>query len=98
IVNSVRWGFNNDRYFFNSYYQLGPNINIGIGIILDRIFYSKDSSKLFSIVILKEPTISNTKGVNVGGFKYSGIPVLSSRKKGSKWELIPVSWYRLSDY
>src|SRR5690606_1256122 len=31
-------------------------------------------------------------------YVYSGIVIVSSRKKNGQWLLVPVSWYRISDF
>ncbi len=101
IINSVRWGFDNDGYFFNDFKRLGFEKSKYVSIYVDRIFYNKDSSKLFAIVIMKEPIQyqqnPNLKHFEDADFAYSGITIVSSRKQDGKWILIPVSWYRISE-
>lgn len=100
IINDVRWGLDNDDYFFNDFHRLGPSKTKYVSIYTDRIFYSKDSSKIFAIVIMETPIayLPNTEKYNNTRYSYNGIFVVSSRKVEDKWLLIPVDWYQLVEF
>lgn len=98
IVNSIRWGFNNDTHFFNFEVSLGSQKSKEINIYVDRIFYSSDSSQLFAIAIIETPTkfIENSDALEnpENKYFYDGIIIISNIKKDDKWVLYPLNWYR----
>ena len=102
IVNSIRWGFDNDSYFFNTYVRLGPQKSSEVNIYVDRIFYSLDSSQLFAFIVLEEPTkfaenpYALTKPNN--RYSYDGALVLSNKKENNKWILYASDIFRPSGY
>lgn len=102
IVNSIRWGFDNDDIFFNTEVRLGTQKSREINIYVDRIFYSPDSSQLFAIAILEKPTkfAENPDAIEKpeNKYYYGGITIISNKKQNEKWVLYPLSWYRPSGW